>query len=75
MLKWDLDYHDMDYVIFEADAQADEAEADDYPCPKCVTGTMRPGPWDEYGADLDGRRGAKFRVFRCCNCEYEEAGQ
>ena len=70
MLKWDTDCHDLDYTIY--DARRDAAEAEDYPCPECVTGIMRPGLWDEYGADRDGRRGAKFRVFRCCNCEYEE---
>ena len=70
MLKWEFDYHDLDYTIY--DAKADAHEASCYPCPKCVTGTMRPGPWDEYGADLDGRRGVKFRTFQCCNCEYEE---
>ncbi len=74
MLKWgyfdNFKYHDLGYTAY--DVQVDEAEAGCYPCPECETGTMRPGPWDEYGADRDGRRGIRFRVFRCNNCEHEE---
>ncbi len=73
MLKWDdFKYHDLDYVVLKADARADAYEDSCYPCPECMAGTMRPGPWDEYGADRDGRRGIRFRTFQCCNCEYEE---
>lgn len=59
-----------DYTIY--DAQADAAESEGYPCPECAAGTMQPGPWDEYGADRDGRRGMRVRVYRCNNCNYEE---
>lgn len=65
MLKWDID---CDYW----DAKRDKEEALEYHCPICLTGTMRPGEWVNYGSDRDGRRGVMMRIFGCNKCGHEE---
>ncbi len=56
---------DYDYIYPDYDR-------DNYPCPECGVGTMRPGPLENYGADRDGNRGVMKRTYGCDMCGYEE---